>query len=99
MTDTADPRERRRAALERAVLEGPGALDPALRQRAAAGEELPPELRAFADKVCRHAYQVTDEDVRALRAAGYSEDAVLDLTLSLAVGAARRRLAAALAVI
>lgn len=43
-----------------AVLTGPGALDPALRQAAASGAGVPAELRTYVDKVHRHAYRVAD---------------------------------------
>lgn len=39
----------------------------------AEGGALPPELDGYVDKVARHAYRVTDEDVAAPRAAGHSE--------------------------
>jgi alkylhydroperoxidase family enzyme len=78
--------------VRRAILETPGATDPELRRRVAAGEETSPYL----DKVRRHAYRITDADVDALRA-DYSEDAILELTLAAALGAAEQRLAAGLA--
>ena len=79
-----------------AVLDGPGTLDPAVR-RAIAGEgEVPEALRAYVDKVSRHAYKVTDEDITALRAAGYSEDQIFEATVSTALGAGMRRLEAGL---
>lgn len=51
----------------------------------------PPELAAYVEKVRRHAYKVTDEDLDGLRQAGYSEDAIFELTLSVALGAALLR--------
>ena len=89
-------------ALSEAVLETPGDLDPALRRTIAAyasGEEAEPpeELRAYLDKVARHAYKVVDADLDRLRELGYSEDAIFELTLAAALGAARARLAAGLA--
>jgi alkylhydroperoxidase family enzyme len=85
-----------------AVLQTPGDADLELRQAVAAyaagrSAEIPDELRPYIDKVARHAYKVTDEDVDALRAAGYSEDAIFELTLAAALGAARARLDAGLA--
>ena len=94
-----------------AVLTAPGDCDPALRRvveaRAAAlagraGQEagsLPAPLRAYVDKVALHAYLVTDDDIAALRAAGYSEDAIFEITLSAAVGAGAARLERGLAVL
>jgi len=89
-------------SLSEAVIETPGDLDPALRRTIAAyagGEEaeLPEELRTYLDKVARHAYKVVDADLDRLRELGYSEDAIFELTLAAALGAARARLEAGLA--
>ena len=45
-----------------------------------------------ATEVAQHAYRVTDEDVAALKQAGYSEDAIFEITASTAVGVALMRL-------
>jgi len=90
-----------------AVLQTPGDADPQLRaaveQYAAAlgGRQgpvpaLPAELRSYVEKVAKHAYKVVDADVDGLREAGYSEDAIFELTLAAALGAARVRLDAGL---
>lgn len=60
-------------------------------------DELPEALRAFVDAAARHAYRITDEDVAALRRAGYGEDAIFELTASAAVGAGCGRLERGLA--
>ncbi len=90
--------------LTEAVLETPGDLDPATRKAIEAyaarlggrdgepAEEPPAELVPYLDKVARHAYKVTDADVNRLREAGYSDDAIFELTLAAALGAARARL-------
>jgi alkylhydroperoxidase family enzyme len=65
--------------------------------RTAADGVVPADVAGFADKVARRAYTVTDDDVRALRQAGYSEDAIFELTASAAVGAALGRLERGLA--
>jgi alkylhydroperoxidase family enzyme len=95
----------------RAILDTPGDLDPAVRLAAEAyaaniatpgarpAATLPAELVPYVDKVARHAYEVGDEDIDALRRAGYSEDAVFELTLATALGAARARLERGLAVL
>ena len=92
-----------------AVLNRPGATDPALRRAvesraAAAGgrtahapAEVPDELKQYVDNVARHAYRVTDADVEALRVAGYSEDALFEITVSAALGAGAARLERGLA--
>ena len=80
------PAELRRAALARA-LGAPGEDIP----------PIPPALAAYVDKVARHAYEVTDEDVGALQRAGNSDDALFELTVSAALGAALGRLERGLA--
>ena len=67
-----------------------------LRQAAQPDREAPPELAPYLDKVRRNAYKVTDEDILALRDAGYSEDVIFEQTVSVAVAAGLRRLEAAL---
>ena len=92
-----------------AVLNGPGASDPTVRHaveaRAAAlggrasatTSAVPLALAAYVDKVAGRAYTVTDEDVLALRQAGYSEDAIFEITISAALGAGMARLERGLA--
>lgn len=72
------------------VLHGPGHLNPSLRQAAARGEASGP-LAAYVHKVVHHAYRVSDEDIAALRAAGYSEDQIFEVTVSTALGQGLRR--------
>ncbi|MHB8595331.1 MAG: carboxymuconolactone decarboxylase family protein [Ktedonobacteraceae bacterium] len=55
-------------------------------------QEIPPELANYVNKVALNAYKVTDEDIEALKRAGYSEDAIFEITLSVAIGAGRVRL-------
>ena len=88
----ADPHAGGMRRLADAVLAGPGTLDPSVRRAAAEGADVPEPLRDYLDKVARHAYKVTDEDVEALRAAGYSEDQIFEATVSSALGACLRRL-------
>ena len=59
----------------------------------------PPELAPYLDKVRRHAYRITDEDIEALLHAGYSEDVVFELTVAAAVGAGLERRNAGLRVL
>jgi alkylhydroperoxidase family enzyme len=82
--------------LERRILQQPGALEPEVRRAAAANRDVPQALAGYVDKVNRHAYKVTDEDVDQLRQAGYSEDQIFELTVAAAYGAARLRLGRAL---
>ncbi|HZS39201.1 MAG TPA: hypothetical protein VFF06_20360 [Polyangia bacterium] len=92
-----DPHARLAKALRDAALDSPGELDPALRRAAADCGNLPQPLAAFVEKVRRHAYQITDDDVAALKAAGYSDDQIFEATVSAAVGASLFRLERGLA--
>lgn len=92
-------------AMERvaaAILDTPGDADLELRRAVeafAAGRadpELPEELRPYVEKVAKNAYKVVDADIDRLRDAGWSEDAIFELTLAAALGAARARLDAGL---
>jgi alkylhydroperoxidase family enzyme len=56
----------------------------------------PEAMRAYLDKVRRHAYKVTDRDIDELKAAGFSEDEIFEHTVSAAVAAGLERLDAGL---
>lgn len=58
--------------------------------------EAPPDFTAYLDKIRRHAYEITDRDVRALKDAGHSEDEIFEHTVSAAVEAGLERLDAGL---
>ena len=91
------------ARLVDAALTPPGHTPPALRRAVLArasgapGEDVPPALAAYVDKVARHAYKVTDEDLGRLQQAGHSDDALFEVTVSAALGAALGRLERGLA--
>jgi len=67
------------------VLKSPGETDPALRRAIAEQSaqlslrspqpvaQVPPALVAYVKKVAFYAYKTTEEDIEALRRAGYSE--------------------------
>lgn len=82
------------AATTHSVLESPGVTNPALRWAVAhhRTEDIPPAIAGYVEKVRHHAYKVTDDDVLALKRAGYNEDAIFELTASAALGAALLRL-------
>ena len=73
----------RRAAVARAAALSGGALT--------APETLPADLAGWVEKVARQAWKITDEDVAALRAAGYDEDAIFEITIAAATGAGLAR--------
>lgn len=58
---------------------------------------IPPELEAYVRKVTLYAYKVTDEDIAQLKALGFTEDDLFEITLSAALGAGRIRLECGLA--
>jgi alkylhydroperoxidase family enzyme len=70
-----------------------------LREAARPDREAPSELAPYLDKVRKNAYKVMDDDIRALEDAGYSEDAIFEQTVSVAVAAGLERLDAALEVL
>ncbi len=89
------------------VLSGPGATTSALRRtveaRAAAlsgrsdtDSTVPDELSEWVEKVARHAYRTTDANIESLKAAGYTDDELFELTVAAALGASRARLERAL---
>ena len=77
------------------VLQAPGTLDPALRRQALELAPLPGPAGEYVRKLERGGSPTAD-DVGALRDAGYSEDQVFELTVSAALGAAKRRMDAGL---
>ena len=93
---TGSLRPRDVQALVAAVLDSAGETASDLRRGLATGGEVPADLAVYADKVLRHAYKVTEKDLVILRQAGYSENAIFEVTLSLALGAALARLDAGL---
>lgn len=49
----------------------------------------PPELLLpYLDKLTRHAYRIVDDDIDRLRAAGFDDEAIFEITLAGALGAA-----------
>jgi hypothetical protein len=90
-----DPYAAQRDKVLSSVLEGPGESDPSLRQAAAEDKGLPPDLKSLVDKIHRHAYKVTDEDI-ARAQVKYGDDKMFEIVVSAAVGASRMRLMAGL---
>ena len=95
--------------LQEAVFNSDGETDPSIRRSVEAlaaqlgGRDaletntVPPELVSYVKKIALHAYKTTDDDIEALRKAGYSEDAIFEITLSAALGAGMARLERGLA--
>jgi hypothetical protein len=54
-------------------------------------------VSTLVEKVARHAYKVTDDDISAVRMAGFSEDQIFELVICAAIGQATRQYETALA--
>lgn len=76
------------ANLRRAVLEAPATTSPALRQAAAAGEDVPAPWQSYVRLVREESHRITDADVAELRAAGCGEDEIFEVTVAAATGVA-----------
>jgi hypothetical protein len=95
--------------LLKAVLSSPGVIDPALREAIecfSAGlsdstdvitREILPIVHMYLEKVTRHAYRVIEDDMERFQKAGYSEEAIFEITVSAALGAGMGRLELGLA--
>jgi hypothetical protein len=92
---TTDPYAPLRDRVLLIVLDGQGESDPAIRKAAAAGSGVPADLQALVDKIHRHAYKVTDDEMAQLQAK-YGDDRMFEIVVSAALGASRRRLLAGL---
>jgi hypothetical protein len=77
------------------VLEGAGEMDPGIRHAAAKGTSLPADLQSLVEKIHRHAYKVTDDDIARLQAK-YDDDQLFEIIVSAALGASHKRLHAGL---
>ena len=88
---------RLRAAVIGRALVGPGVSSPEARRAAFDNRGVPDSARVLIEKVARHAWQVTDEDVDGTKAEGMIEDEVFELVVCAALGQAARQLEAALA--
>lgn len=78
-------------AIRRDALDAPATTRREERALVMAGGS-PPGWETFLAKVRGESYRVTDDDVQRLRRAGFSEDAIFELTVAAAVGVAYERL-------
>ena len=90
-----DPHASLRDRVFNSVLTGPGVSDAALRRTVAEGAGVPADLEPLIDKIHRHAYKVTDDDVARLQTK-YGDDQMFEIVVSAALGASRKRLLAGL---
>jgi alkylhydroperoxidase family enzyme len=85
-----------RKALITRITDGQGKA-PADQRRAAFAGTGPELAHALVEKVTKHAYKVTDEDIAAAKAAGLTEDQIFEVVVCAAIGQANRQLESALA--
>jgi hypothetical protein len=90
-----DPHASLRDRVVDSVISGPGVSDAGIRRAAAEGTGVPADLQPLVDKIHRHAYKVTDEDM-ARAQAKYGDDQMFEIVVSAALGASRKRLLAGL---
>jgi AhpD family alkylhydroperoxidase len=84
-------RERLVDQLRHSVLHAPAVTDQATRMNAATGGPLPEPAATYAAMVRDQSHRITDTDIARLSAANYNQDAIYELTVAAAVGAALRR--------
>jgi alkylhydroperoxidase family enzyme len=84
-------------ALVPRILEGDGRASRAQRRAAFDDARLAGPLKTLIDKVAKHAYKVTDEDIAAARGSGLGEDQISELVVCAAIGQATRQYDTALA--
>jgi hypothetical protein len=92
----SDITQARRAVVAR-ILEGDGSASHAQRRAAFDNAELTEPLRTLIEKIAKHAYKVTDDDIAAVLASGLSEDQIFELAVCAAIGEATRQYDTALA--
>ena len=84
-------------ALEERLLEGPGVLRPEKRRDVAgAGHAGEPVADAYIGRIRSAAYTIVDGTIDKLKAAGWTEDEIFELSICTAFGSARHRLHAGL---
>ena len=86
----------RKAATQR-ILEGDGQTTREERKAAFANERTPEAARALLDKVTQRAAQIGDDDIKAAKAAGLTEDQIFELVVAASRGVSTRQYEGALA--
>ena len=82
---------RTQKALVKRILEGDGKASPSVRRAAFNNNGVAEPLGTLVDKVAKHAYRVTDEDITAAKVSGLTEDQVFEIVVCAAVGQATRQ--------
>jgi alkylhydroperoxidase family enzyme len=79
-------------ALVAAIADGPARTSSALRRSICQGTPSDPNLAAYVEKVRNSSYRVAPSEIDALRASGFDDDAIFEITVAAALGEALRRL-------
>ena len=80
-----------REALVTRILQGAGKAPPSERWAAFNNSGLSEPLNALVDKIAKHAYMVTDEDIIGTTASGLSEDQIFEIVVCAAIGQSTRQ--------
>jgi hypothetical protein len=94
---TEDKKRTAHRALKDRILNGEGTAPRDLRARAFDNAGLPPPLDALLGKAATRPTQVTEADLAAAKASGFSEDQLFELVVCAAVGQSTRLYEAGLA--
>jgi hypothetical protein len=82
------------SALHLSILQLSGMTESTVRDAAFRGGPLPAPLHEYVEKIRgTTSYRITDDDIKKLLGAGYSQDAIFEITVAAALGAATERLA------
>jgi len=85
------------STLEHRLLHGPGTTESEVRRSVASGDRMnDPLVDAYLEKIRNHAYKIVERDIAELKAAGWDEDQIFEISICTAFGAARQRLDAGL---
>lgn len=92
-----DKKRTAQQALQDRILRGAGRTSPDQRVRAFNNAGLPEPLHTLLRKVATQPTRVTDADLAAAKASGYTEDQIFELVICAAVGQSARQYEAGLA--
>jgi hypothetical protein len=94
---TEDKKRRAQKNLVARVLDGDGSASHTQRREAFSNTELSEPLHTLLSKVAENPTQISDDEIAAVKAAGFSEDQIFELVVCAAVGQSARQYEAGLA--
>src|SRR5262249_35491995 len=95
-TAMSNIRQARKILVSR-VLDGGGDASATMRRAAFDDAGITGPVSKLVDKVAKQAYNVTDDDIAAVRTAGFTEDQIFELVVCAAIGQSTRQYETALA--